>query len=836
MKQKKSRSVNHSLCKTAIWPTTILTLGLAAPAFAQNTGAPVAKAPKDDEVVVTARRMEENIQEVPISITVFNQDMLDERNVVSGADLVAYTPSLSVNTRFGSDQASFAIRGFTQELRTTASVGVFFADVVAPRGGGSITSGDGAGPGSFFDLQNVQVLKGPQGTLFGRNTTGGAILLVPQVPTDKLEGYLEESAGNYNMRRTQGVINVPLSDMARARFGVDALKRDGYVKNVSGIGPDRFSDINYIAGRASLMLDLTDSIQNYTIFSYTNSENNGSLQGMFACNTGVNLSSACEPVLAHQGSNFYTVENDTEDPVSKLMQSQLINTTTWDVNDDFRVKNILSYADLNQTMRTAVFGSNFQIPDTLPVYGGQHFSFFPSYQYPGIPTNSQTTFVEELQFQGTGLDKKLTWQAGLYYENSKPDGLSGSNAPSLITCPQPLGRDPAQWGCMDILGGLAPAGSGFSGSVQSNIGKIEYLNQAVYSQVTYDISDEFKITGGLRYTVDETKTTSQQILYSEFPTPVIPLTDPQPAPGGPGNIQCVIGGALRPDCKYHQKQRSEAPTWLIDFDYLPTPDVLIYAKYARGYRQGSINMFGPEGIQAFDPEKVNSYEIGAKTSFHSFVSGTFNTAIFYNELSDQQLQANYVPVLGTPGAATTAILNAGSSTIQGVEAETTLKLLDDLTFNLSYTYLETHLDSLTQPSLYPNSLITYQQPVAAAEEGGHLSFSPRHSVTTGLNYRLPLSAEVGDVSLGAVYTFVSSQVSTDAQPYGTLPSHRLLNLNMGWKAIAGSGFDAALFMTNALNEKITNYVPGLYTQGGMEFRVVGEPRMWGARVKYNFGL
>ena len=100
-----------------------------------------------NDIIVTARRTEERLQDVPISITVFNQEQLDQRNVVSGNDLAAYTPSLSVNTRFGSDYASFSLRGFYQENRTTASVAAYFADVVAPRGGGSTQGGDGAGPG-----------------------------------------------------------------------------------------------------------------------------------------------------------------------------------------------------------------------------------------------------------------------------------------------------------------------------------------------------------------------------------------------------------------------------------------------------------------------------------------------------------------------------------------------------------------------------------------------------------------------------------------------------------------------------------------------------------------
>src|SRR2546425_217580 len=210
---------------SSVLVTTALALGVSTPAFAQGTGAPNAtqdtsapKATKDEdttEIIVTARRTAERLQDVPISITVLNQDALTKRNIVSTADLGSYVPSLSSNQQFGPEKSSFVIRGFTQEGKTSPSVGVYFADVIAPRSFGGTTGGNGAGVGSLFDLQNVQVLKGPQGTLFGRNTTGGAILLVPKKPTDRLEGYVEGSLGDYNMHRIQAVLNVPLSDNIR---------------------------------------------------------------------------------------------------------------------------------------------------------------------------------------------------------------------------------------------------------------------------------------------------------------------------------------------------------------------------------------------------------------------------------------------------------------------------------------------------------------------------------------------------------------------------------------------------------------------------------------------
>ena len=802
--------------KRAALAATAMGVVLTSPAFAQDSAAT-----DEGAIVVTARRVEERLQDVPISITVFQQEDISKRNIVNSTDLAVYTPSLSVNSRFGPEKASFAIRGFVQDLATAPSVGVYFADVVAPRSGGATTSGEGAGVGNLFDLQNVQVLKGPQGTLFGRNTTGGAIQLVPKEPTTKFEGYLEQSVGNYNMRRTQAVLNVPITDNVRARFGLDTQKRDGYVVNTSDVGPDRFSNLNYVATRASLMWDISDSVSNYTIFTNTYSKNNGSLQGLFGCNPKITTTyTDCEAALTAQGGGFYTATNNASnpDPVSKLKEWRVINKTTWDVNDDFTIKNNLAYAHLEQTTNSAIFGYS-------PSFGSTELAFFPAGTWSGIPSNSQNTLVEELQFSGSALDDDLTWQGGLYYEHSTPDGVSGALSPAVIGCDWPLGSDASTWNCPGVIPGYS--------QVNSNLGKIEYTNKAAYAQGTYDISDEFRVTLGLRYTIDDVDSKAQQTVYN--------FTN-----GKVTGYDCLISTAVAPDCTQHLTKRSEAPTWLIDFDYTPTPDVLVYTKYARGYRQGSISPFSPEGYQTYDPEKVDAYEIGSKTTFYAPVAGTFNVAVFYNKLKNQQLQVQYQPCsfgaslndpvnfptcyqfTGPYGSPTTSILNGGQSTIQGVEVETTLKLLQSLVFNLSYTYLETRLDSQDAPPTpegYVSSL--------SAVEGGHLSFSPRHSLTTGLNYELPVPADIGDISAGMSYSFTSDQEAS-ATTLGTLPSQRSLNLNLGWKAIAGSAFDASFFMTNALNEEHTTYVAGLYDSFGPEFRVVGEPRMWGVRVKYNF--
>ena len=345
-----------------------MALGLPLPGRAADTAE--ASTSELSEVVVTARRVEERLQDVPMSITVLSQRDLTDYNISTAGDLAAYVPALSVSSQFGSDASSFVIRGFSQDIGTSPTVGTYFADVVAPRGGfggATIHAGEGAGPGSLFDLENVEVLKGPQGTLFGRNTTGGAILLVPQKPTGKFEGYLEVSGGDFDLGRVQGVVNVPVNDWLRIRAGFDQQTRSGYVTNISTIGPRTFNDVNYVAARLSIVANLTPNLENYTIASYTNSDNNGSDTQIVACKddtggTALLGSFACAQ-LAREGASRgpYTVDNSVPNATSHIREWQVINTTTWSASDALTFKNIASYSSIRVINDSGLFGDNFQI-------------------------------------------------------------------------------------------------------------------------------------------------------------------------------------------------------------------------------------------------------------------------------------------------------------------------------------------------------------------------------------------------------------------------------------------------------------------------------------------
>ena len=824
-------------------------IAISVPAFAQDDTAPAAR-DDVDAIVVTARRVEERLQDVPISITVFTQEAIDNRNIFNSNDLAVYTPSLSSNQRYGPEKASFAIRGFQQDLATQPSVGVYFADVVAPRSGGSTTSGGGVGVGNLFDLQNVQVLKGPQGTLFGRNTTGGAVLLVPRKPTGDLEGYVEGSIGSYDLRRIQGVVNIPLAETFKVRLGVDRMKRDGYLRNHSGIGPDRLANVDYISARLSILAELTPDLENYTIASYTDSDNNGITLRMVGVNTippapasqGPNIARA-NAQFARQnarGDGWWDIENSEPDPRLRNQTMQFINTTTWRASDTLTIKNIVSYAEFRETTRMSLQGENFLNP---PV--GAPVTIIRLNNTPGYNNSSQSTFTEELQFQGNSEDGKLTWQAGGFMENSDPIGYTsqatiiGLNCANQFTY-QCAASPPINFG--------PQVGSVFVSTISRPFQKTWFRNRGIYAQATYDLSDQFSITGGIRYTWDKMthQYNGQAIGFAANNTPTffcsntveVRYPNGTSSPINPGFPYPVVTSEYGHEaCNVTNTAKSHKPTWLLNFDYKPNEDILLYAKWARGYRGGgaaTANIY----FETWAPEKVDTYEIGAKTSFRgSSLRGYVNLAGFYNDFSNQQIQHTLIRAPSSPLLGGSAIINAGKSRIWGIEADASLTLFDSLKLDVGYTYLNTKVLSLDPVVLTPAQQLVWLRVPSTAAKGGPLAFSPKHRLTATATYTLPLDESIGRVSFGVTYVYTDKQVASLATDprFGILPSTELVNLNATWADVLGAPVDASFFMTNATNAKFPLAVANAWASYGFETQLTNEPRTYGFRLRYKFG-
>ncbi|MCE7797224.1 TonB-dependent receptor [Sphingobium sufflavum] len=853
--------------RIALVASTVLATGVATPAWSQSSD------PSD--IIVTARRVEERLQDVPISITVLNQEQLTNNNVQNAKDLATYTPGLTLNARYGADNTTFTIRGFTQEQRTTSTVGTYFADVVAPRGSGASPGGDGAGPGQLFDLQNVQVLKGPQGTLQGRNSTGGAVLIVPRKPTGKLEGYVEGSIGDYDLRRVQAVVNVPVNDTLRVRVGVDRSTRDGYLKNAGRIGfgsqGDAGGSQDYIALRASVVADLAPNLENYTIVTYAKSKSTGTtpkITRAFTSRGGTAQQAQIDRENAF--GDFWTVSNSMNDALSQTTTWQAINTTTWQASDTLTVKNIASYAEFRGKNNIDLFGvyTPVGVPAGTETNPYQVRNFTGTHVIDGRNTNAESTFVEEIQFQGRPSDR-LIWQGGLYFESSQPLGQSGTQSATFTPC-----VNIATFNCVTNDGGATSLGRQTYSTTLT-----KYRGIAAYGQASYDITDKLKFTAGLRYTWDKMSSAFQVVdinLNGALPpAQAVPPAGISPVPAG-FSAACaalptfgIKGSATNPYqpianrfdmCKQFQSVSTEAPTWLIDLDYKVAEDVLLYAKWSRGYRQGGVNPFGADKLQSYGKEKVNTYEVGAKASWRGSFPGHFNVSGYYNDFSNQQIQLGLqcVATVLEPTKSctqTTAILNVGKSELYGAEVELGISPFQGLQLNVAYAYIKTRiLEVQDASSLITSNGLPYND-IRPPAVGDPIPAATPHKWNISGSYTLPLPESVGKISVGGTYVYQSSTLVSQNSCYpgrfgmdgsttaktcvvtdgGILPGYGVANLSVNWEGIAGSALDAGFFMTNITNQK---YYISANDQGqtsGFISNIIGEPRMYGFRLKYRFG-
>lgn len=803
---------------------SLLALCAATPALAQESpqeGSQDKAGPSDEqarqttgfqEIIVTARRVREGAQDVPVAITAFDQESLNRRDITSGTDLQNYTPSLSVVGQVSRNQETFTIRGVgglaTQGSGGGPGVVGYFAEVPTTI----------SGPGNFFDLGSLQVLKGPQGTLFGRNTTGGAVLLEPARPDfDGISGYGQFTYGSRDRTSGQAALNIPvIDDRLAVRVAGQFTKQDGYVSDVV-TGRDYLDRDNWSV-RVGVEFRPTDTIRSYTAFNYVEFNENAGGEVLLAVNPDSTYAPLLLPLLAAQQSRdpyHVSLSTPTRDVAKRLL---VLNNTEWDVSPTITLKNVISYAHDRATLASDRDASPLPISDLL---GG----------LPGSYNNNVARFTEE--FQARYDDGILSVQGGLFYlDESTPDPLTFST------------RNPLQVGI--VTGGpIILPGPPFLLPLRSiqDKAEIDATSKAVYVQAGYHVVPEVEITAGFRWTWDEYGGSIRQFLdpasFEGLENILGPVGAGLRAAGANLCLYDAIQGDFRyyPDCSYPSfGDESDGPSWQFGAAWTVDPSTLLYAVSRRGYKSGGYNPFvtlvSPAGeddpLFAYKPEKVTDVEIGIKKDW-TFGQARARTNIsafymWYNDIQVVQRQALRGIDLTT---------NAEAARVRGFEFDGMISPIRELVLSATYSYNDAeYTDYVTLPVPAVNGGAALP---SVDRSGTPFVYVPEHKFTLGGVLTLPFPNSLTDFRVSANYTWQSSQrVSIDPQPFDTIPTYGLLNLSAEIANIGDSGIDLSVFGTNVFDKRYPVAVNPGYLSSGFTNAIYGAPAEYGIRARVSF--
>lgn len=680
---------------------------------AMSWAVPVATAQEDNDtqrtlgtVLVTTQKTEESIQDVPIAVSAFDEEALEKLQLSGGPDLVKSIPNVAF-TKGNFTGYNFKIRGIGADLVAQsgdAGVGVHQNDV--PLTANRLFEAE------FFDVERVETLRGPQGTLYGRNATGGVINVITAKPVfEEFQADAKLTYGNYNTFKAKGMINVPIGERAALRVAGSLLQRDGYVDNV--VTGNDIDDRELYGIRATLAVEPTDRLRGWISYDYFEEDDSRLRSGKQLCDkdpfitsfAGIPVSGAdqvytslgCQEAPLSQSNDrvnsagtlggglgiaagllngdaftdpvirdLRTIES-AFDPIYKADQELITWKGEFDLTDSLLLTYLGSYGetssvsveDYNKIAPNVAFNDLSAIPPGVSPAADLYNALFPGgvvndpqlgasniFRTFDISGGSSEQTTHELRLQ-SDFDGRFNFNLGAIsvdFEAIDPnEPIAGyyvlSNTLTALTQfnnatgggvfggPVPIDTSGGSVGPIQNL-------SGFGGNYFRSLSPYRLESFAVFGEGYFDLTDDLQLTVGLRYTDDKKE-------QDNIPTALfVPTTSPQanlsPQPI-PGNAPDDAG-----DGSYNVA--FEETTGRIGLDWSPdlsfSDDTLIYGFYSRGYKGGGINPPQPAGVQAFpqtfDPEFINSYEIGTKNTLANG-SLQLNATGFYYDYEGYQI-------------------------------------------------------------------------------------------------------------------------------------------------------------------------------------------------------
>ncbi len=772
-----------------------------------------------EEVVVTAQRRETSLQETPIAVTAFSGEQIAERGIFDVTDIGSIAPNTNIQKQPSSNSnMSIFIRGVGSgetSLMADPKTSFYIDGVYMSKTVGAVFD--------IVDLQSVEVLRGPQGTLFGRNSTGGAVNVTTVKPSGELGFKLEGSVGNDGYTRFGGTIDMPkVADMLSIKVSGMVMNYDGWAENTFPGRPSGLGSEDNESFRVALRFEPTDAL---TIdYSFDTTDNEGAPVPFQITEVKSGLYNAITnqfdplPFEFLGGQLYQEMAALVGDPNSRREQYELDSslefldvdghtlTVAWEL-DSFTLKYI--YADRETTSTyesTDLDGGNLSTADLF--YGGGQV--VPT---PGFVAAIDDGYIElethEFQIIGSAMDGRLQYTAGVFaYEEeifqSNPQTF-GLPITFLIGDPTLFGIysgagfcDPATFVCTGSQ--RLPLPFGAPGADPNLNGLVDFVygqtteSLAVYGQFSYDLTDALELTAGLRWTEDD----REAFLFNE-------------------NLNHVsIDDRLTGDDSW------DNISYLLTLNWGLSDRTNVYFTTSTGFNSGGFNSRAgtvTSWDSVIDEEDVTSYEIGLKADWLDNRVRS-NIAVFYNDY--QEIQISQFEA-GT-GGASSRIVNAGEATFQGIELDLIALLTDNLTLDMTYGFLDAEFDKYL---LDQNTDISAVTTVPRA---------PENSGTLGLQYEVPVfSGATLMARLDVIYTDGFTFHPFNNQ-FDSADDRTLLNARISLKDIA-VGNDGRLRIS-AWGKNITDEE---YREWGIDFASLGyagatygRPATYGLDVTYEF--
>ena len=789
---------------------TLMASAMPCVAAAQSAEPQASAVADGSEIVVTARRREEVLSKVPIAITAIDPDTIASKSLQNENDLQAAVPGLVIKQSGSQNAFNYVIRGQTIDTYTNSPPGVLpyinEAQVVT------------YSASTFYDLGGIQVLKGPQGTLFGRNTTGGAVLFQTARPTDDFGGYIKGRYGRFDAYQVDGAINLPISDAIKLRIAASKTGGNAYIRRLDN--GKRYGNLEQESVRGTLLIEPAGSgfkntlVVQHTSDGGTNAPASAYKSSFFACGAPggytqiadcsyqgypYGLAPGSSPFLSRGVAGLsqaqlelgpYTVIGQNTSLRHRAKSTFAINTTEYELSSSMTLKNIFMYNRSWSDEKNDYDGSPF------PLIGvqGKLTPDLTTQTDEGVFYNRAEQYSNELQLQGEAADGKLDYTLGVYYMHQ--DNLFDSQVAFFNFFP------------LFVYGPGAPS-----------FFPIHYIQEsknesiAGFAQVGYKLTDRLNLTAGLRYTRD--KTVSQQLPGSDWY----------------GCVPAVCGAAgVGP--AYRQSVSTSKPSWNVSLDFQATPSLLLYVTTRGSWRAGGFNYsLAPNpapasaGGSRFLPETTWDVEGGIKYNGRDLgFPVTFNLAVYNQVVKNIQRGANLrSPVTGTSILTTISVPEAR---ITGFEADFDIRPADWLNLGGSLVYTDARFtrNLVTVPG---NPPLVY----------GPYADVPKWSGTLYGEVSHELAGEGGRLALRGDFYFQSMTYFGNLGqliPGTDLPAYQLIGARLSWSEIMGSGVTASLYGRNLANKRY--YTGGNPTglSGGFNTAFPGFPRMYGAEVKVAF--